>query len=469
MKQNNKIGMSLALASLITLGVTGCGDSNNANDNNNDDVKKPLVVKSSTVDITVERGKVYDANVSDSSTPAQVAIQKSGKNIYTFAKAPTYPVVVNGGWIDVNDDGKMDTSDIKLDIEMKSYGTTVTPITTFLADVDEKVREKKLNDLLSRLNEAGIGSDTIITAKELLQVPSKAPRDVFVAANAIYKDIKEHSNALPSEDAVISQFTTINTLGTNANAKDFEKLVIADLGSYVEKISDQDVFEFKQDVKDAVVPDLAKALLLNKMTNMGFLDKFTFNSDYTLTLKNPKGIYVAPKWRVEGKKLIISQYGDDIREYTFSSQTPTNGSDVTELNNGKTTLYVINISNSAVTPPSDTKGDETQSDTVLDLSGYTSVIIYKNVSELTSTSLLGAYKNNAGFSSTAVGTAKSCTDFGFTTPISQTNVGGISTKTYSVVNMTTYKSRTCSEFDYTNASYGGGSENIVAYYNIGSL
>lgn len=86
LKQSKKLGMSLALATLLSLGVSGCGGSSDG-----------ASAGVTGVDVTVERGKVYDANVTDSSTPAQVASQKNGKNVYTFANAPTYPVVVTGG------------------------------------------------------------------------------------------------------------------------------------------------------------------------------------------------------------------------------------------------------------------------------------------------------------------------------------------------------------------------------------
>ena len=218
MKTTGTIGMSLALATLIVLGTTGCGS----------DGDSTPAVGSTAVDITVERGKVYDATVTDSATPQQVATQKSGKNVYTFVKAPVYPVKVNGGWIDVNGNGKLDPTDVKLDIEMKSYSTTVTPLTTAIASAStKKERDLMLQELADELNVAGVGSDTQVTLADLLKVPSEAPRDVMVAANAIFKDMKEKNTSKPELTAVMSQFNTLYS--KDATALSIESEVIANL------------------------------------------------------------------------------------------------------------------------------------------------------------------------------------------------------------------------------------------------
>ena len=70
----------LGSITLATLLLTGCGGGSS------DSVPAGT---STAVDITVERGKVYDANVTDSSTPPKVATQNSGQNVYRFAKIPT--------------------------------------------------------------------------------------------------------------------------------------------------------------------------------------------------------------------------------------------------------------------------------------------------------------------------------------------------------------------------------------------
>ncbi len=248
MKQNMKIGMSLALATALSLGVSACSSSDDAG----------VTPASTATDVTVERGKVYDANVTDSSTPAQVATQKSGKNIYTFAKAPTYPVVVNGGWIDVNDDGTMDAGDVKLDIEMKSYGTTVTPITTVMAtESNATKRDEMLQELADKLNATGTGSDTKVTTSDLLKVPSDAPTEVTVVSNATYKDMKENNTSKPDLTDVMSQFDTIyGGLVPNATATDIEQVVMSSLENqgYIVKVSKEEITAYTEAHTKPVTP-----------------------------------------------------------------------------------------------------------------------------------------------------------------------------------------------------------------------
>ena len=151
---------------------------------------------SNPTDVTVERGKVYDAIVTDAN--GQVATQKSNKNVYTFKQPPVYPITATGGWIDVDNDGNMTKADVELDLNLTSYSNIITPITTYIADKDITTREKKLAQLSKDMN---------CTKDDLLKVPSLASDvDVLLAVNAIYKTMKdfnatdihstEHLNAL---------------------------------------------------------------------------------------------------------------------------------------------------------------------------------------------------------------------------------------------------------------------------------
>jgi hypothetical protein len=450
-EQKVKLGMSLALATLLSLSVTGCGGGDSAAD-----------AVSSAVDVTVERGKVYDANVTDSSTPAQAATQKPGQNVYTFANAPTYPVVVNGGWIDVNDDGKMDASDVKLDIEMKSYTTVVTPVSTYIADVNESVREQKLAELVTKLNEVGTGEATDVTAEDLLKVPSAAPRDVMVISNAIFKDMKEKVTVAPAIADVMSQFNTIDAgLAVGATAVDAEQAVLAVLEttSTVQTVSSQDIFEFEQEQPDAVVPTLAKALLLNNITGLGFLDDYTFNSDYTATYNG-----FTHRWSVNGTELIVTlQEGGDNFRYVFTNETPVDGETVSQEmfyfdDNNQRIASDSSSSTITVTAPvvAPTPTDPTvTTPTILDLSGYSSIFIYKNTTSSFVTTLTTAFASQNGFTSTTATSGTSCTDYGFSNPSVVSNV-----KTY----LSGDYLHTCSEIDYAGIAGASGTSNALVYY-----
>ncbi len=200
MNKFNKFGLSLATIAILGMGFTGC-DSDSDNDSDSDKptsmpsgqtnldagtTETPTESSKTPTDVTVERGKVYNATVKDSSEPAQVATQKNGENIYTFADTPIYPIIVTDGWIDVDGDGEKSEGDMELNMEMKSYSDTVTPISTYLAEeTDEAKREAKLNELLSSLGIDGL------TEEELLALPSETSIEAQIAINAVYGEMIE--------------------------------------------------------------------------------------------------------------------------------------------------------------------------------------------------------------------------------------------------------------------------------------
>lgn len=222
MKYSKQIRGSLVLATLLVVSACGGGGGGSAT--------TPAV--SSATDVTVERGKVYDARVVDSSVPPQTAIQKSNLNVYTFAKKPTYPVMASGGWIDVNDDGVKDAKDVNLDITLRSYSNAITPVTSYLADTNETVRKSRLTGLKDRLNANGVGVSTEITEAELLKVPSEVQNfDFVVLVNAIYKDMKENGGNLDSSDenTLLTQFDTVRGLTISSDPKELEAAVMSAL------------------------------------------------------------------------------------------------------------------------------------------------------------------------------------------------------------------------------------------------
>ena len=443
----------LGSITLATLLLTGCGGGSS------DSVPAGT---STAVDITVERGKVYDANVTDSSTPPKVATQNSGQNVYRFAKIPTYPVIVNGGWIDVNDDGVMDTGDVNLDIEMKSYCTAVTTITTYIADANETLRNKKLDALLTRLNANGVGVDVKITTKDLLKVPSLAPRDVFVTANAIYKDIKENSGALPDEDAILSQFATIDTLGTNATAKDFEMQVVADLvtSGDVAAVSNKDIFEYEKELAKGTTQALQTALLKNNIKGLGILDNYTFDATYVM-----QGTPTL-NWSVNAKTLTVQNQSDgSYIDMTFTTETPVDGDSYSVVgyiydNDGKKVSIpvggggTVSITTTVITPESTTVA------TLPNPSSYAYIIIYLSIDptgSLANSSSLGV--DDLRFLIDETQTI-SCVDLGFTTLVSSYAGSSFSSSSASYINET---GKQCSEDGYQTVSSKTGTSSVVYY------
>ncbi len=218
------IQFNLSLALIATLSFTGCGGGGS------DAGTTPAT--STATDITVERGKVYDATVTDSSTPVQTAIQRAGLNIYRFTSAPKYPIFATGGWIDVNGNGIKDSNDTHLDIILKSHSNIITPVTTYIDDENKTIREAKLTALRESLNAGGVGSDANLSDEDLLGVPSESSNlDFVLLTNAIYKDMKEHGGNLNNSDdnSILSQFGSIEGYGTTP--EEIEAAVLADLNN----------------------------------------------------------------------------------------------------------------------------------------------------------------------------------------------------------------------------------------------
>ena len=173
MKNHMKLS---AVAAGILLGLAGCSSSSS------DDVVSGV----SGTDVTVERGPIMEAIVSDA--VGQVATVKN-KNVYNFADPITYPVSVRGGWIDVNGNGERDLPlDVDLDMVMKSFLPVVTPLTTMAAN-DGDVNASNFEEKLQKV--ADQGGLSLADAKKL---PSQS-YSVAVIANAIYA--YDHNGAAP--------------------------------------------------------------------------------------------------------------------------------------------------------------------------------------------------------------------------------------------------------------------------------
>jgi len=187
--QIKKLGNLIAYSLVASAILVGCSSSDSDS--------------SSGTNVEVERGKVYDANVTDAA--GHKATVQVGSNIYTFGVTPTYPITVSGGWIDVDGDGNMTTADITLDINMTSYSNIVTPITTYISDSNKTIREQKMAQLMNDMN---------ISESELLKVPSKANATAILLANAIYEKAKEAHTTNMSNITFNDLNTTFTSLKT---------------------------------------------------------------------------------------------------------------------------------------------------------------------------------------------------------------------------------------------------------------
>lgn len=109
---------TLSASAAATLLLIGCGTASDT---------------STATDITVERGPLLYASVTDAD--GQEAVMQ-GYGVYRFENLPVYPVTSSGGYIDMNrnnvvDEGDLNASALKL---RTSQGTAATIVTTLAAD-----------------------------------------------------------------------------------------------------------------------------------------------------------------------------------------------------------------------------------------------------------------------------------------------------------------------------------------------
>jgi hypothetical protein len=225
--------------SMVACGSSGGGDNSTSSGTGTN----------ANTSVTVERGAIFGATVTDSSSPAQTATATLNSNVYTFAKAPIFPVNATGGYIDVDNDGIITPADAKLNMDLKSYSYNVTPVTTYIADVNKTLRDTKLNNLVTLFSGSGI------SAEDLLQLPSQAKVDSIILNNAIYQQYEEsgvsvkdiNETELNSTIADIKIFISQKNITEDSNfANNLEKELIQELKSNdkVESPSDTEISKY---------------------------------------------------------------------------------------------------------------------------------------------------------------------------------------------------------------------------------
>jgi len=198
--------------------------------------------------VKVERGDVYDANVTDAN--GSVAVQVSDtNNTYVFESEPVFPITAEGGWIDVDGDGNLTEADVPLDINLTSYSDNITPTTTYCADENETIRQEKLEELASETN---------TTVDDLLKVPSEASRKSIIVLNAVFEKLMEkknsNSHAPIAMQAILDRYLEIDNnanLDENATSEEMAKeiedntiFILVGKG-FVKKLGLDDILELK--------------------------------------------------------------------------------------------------------------------------------------------------------------------------------------------------------------------------------
>ena len=269
-----KVKISIAVLSALGLVFSGCGSNSSSTSSTTS------VATATPTDITVERGAVYEANVVDAN--GNIAIQKQSQNIYTFDDTPKYPITVTGGWIDVDADGKKTVSDVLLSSPMYSYSNIVTPVTTYIADANESIRETRMSEL-----ETNLGIDR----EELLKLPSASVQEAMLAQNAVYSQIISNDNNISAIDMtqLTSLYSDLNTTASQSSDKTdtelrilIEEQVLNDLVLQDKLVTitlaDSDMSDTE---KDAYLLDSKDFLLSNSFTDFTQVSAAELSTEYT--------------------------------------------------------------------------------------------------------------------------------------------------------------------------------------------
>jgi len=205
--------ITLTAMSIVGLMLIGCGGGGG------DSSSTTAPVSATATDVTVERGKVFDANVTDAN--GAIGVDKNGTNVYTFASQPIYPISVKGGWIDVDGDSRKTPADVELTLELKSYSNIITPLTTYIADANETIRNSKLSALSQKFG---------LTVDELKTLPSVGSKNALLLQNAIYEHLKlnETNFANINLDSVKTSYDSLGVIASNnpdMNQSELTKLI----------------------------------------------------------------------------------------------------------------------------------------------------------------------------------------------------------------------------------------------------
>ena len=239
-----------SLPVMVALAFNGCGTSSTTQI---EDTVAPVATESdkllsSGYSVVVERGAVYDSNVTDANGSEAIQVSDTN-NTYIFENEPVYPITAEGGWIDVDSDGNLTDTDVALDINLTSYSDVVTPTTTYIADENETIREERLEGLMSETN---------CTAEDLLSAPSEATRNSIIVLNAVYEKLIEkgntHSKAPIAISAILERYVEIDNnanLDENATSEEMslalEEQTMFNLKAkgLIKKLDNDDIEEFK--------------------------------------------------------------------------------------------------------------------------------------------------------------------------------------------------------------------------------
>jgi len=163
-----------------------------------DDIVKTNPCGGTTNTVTVERGPVFHAVVTDAN--GQVAISVKNSNKYTFSTHPECPITATGGQIDANYNGIIDNNDFASPIPLiANNGLNITPMTTYISTLNNEDTQTL--------------ADTIgTTIDKLYNLPSQASGIVVAAINAAFGALVEKDLSTDSSFNIKNTFDNYFTI-----------------------------------------------------------------------------------------------------------------------------------------------------------------------------------------------------------------------------------------------------------------
>lgn len=168
---------SLVISTLTAAFLVGCGGISDGTTSSSE-ATSPSSSEATSTSVPVTKGPLLMAIAKDGAD--KTGTQVAGTNKYTFEGDISYPITVTGGYVDVNNNGKVDAGDYEFTGKLSSFSNVVTPITTYLGDTSKDTGKAKLAALKTL---AGVTSDDDLLKKD----PSETNEDVLALVASIYQ------------------------------------------------------------------------------------------------------------------------------------------------------------------------------------------------------------------------------------------------------------------------------------------
>lgn len=169
-------------------------NANNTSDNDTNDNNTTNNEENNTSDeglqinrVIVERGHLYQATIVDASGQIATPIAIYS-NQYQFKNTIEFPVMVIGGWVDVNNNQEMDAGiDFELDLPMYSNTRYITPLTDYIAQGEEALTGNDSAGRLEILDRTRFVQNTTSGLDNTHNVLSDLTVQDIILANVLYE------------------------------------------------------------------------------------------------------------------------------------------------------------------------------------------------------------------------------------------------------------------------------------------